>query len=201
MAVVPYALTSRDNVKAFVGITDTSKDTLIDSLINGATDFIEGYCGGRRFASTSYVEVKDTHNSRFIFLNQRPATAITKVEYRSGVPSAPVWNTYSADSYLTYLNEGYLAFFSMFKPILQAFRVTYTAGYVIDFTGNTGTLPNDLIQLTNELVATTLNQRGSQGVVQEQTEGQSVQYATDRYSLDNNHKAVLNKYKITRVAP
>ena len=52
MATIAYALTTKEKVKEFLGITGTTNDALIDSLINYITDFIESYVGGRRFKET-----------------------------------------------------------------------------------------------------------------------------------------------------
>lgn len=45
MNLYPYALTTLSNVKARLGITNTSSDSLITAYINAATDFIERECG------------------------------------------------------------------------------------------------------------------------------------------------------------
>lgn len=204
MATVDYALTTRQKVKDFLDLQDDSKNAIIDMLINGVTSFIENYTGGRRFASTSYVEVKDTYYSSQLFFNQRPVITLTAVEYRSGVPSTPIWNTYNANGYLPYLAAGFIRFFTRFRPTPQAFRLTYTAGYLIDF-GNEldptmHTLPFDLTQVATEIVAKTYNLRLSQGIYQESTEGQSITYESDRYELNDDHKIILNGYKLNRVA-
>ena len=205
MAIVAYALTTRQKVKDYLNIQDTTSDAMIDTLINGATAFIENYCGGRRFMATDYVEVKDTYNSDKIFLNHKPMNSVTLVEYRGGVPSAPTWFAYSANNYLVYLKQGFLQFFTRFKALAQALRVTYNAGYLISWDNELDatqhTLPFDLTQVCTELVTKTLNTRFSQGIYTESTEGQSLTYESDRYQLNDNHKVVLNAYKLNRIAP
>lgn len=204
--IVPYALTTRQKVKDSLNILDTKSDSLIDTLVNSATAFIENYCGGRRFKSTSYVEVKDTYeNSNTLFMNQKPATAVSLVEFRSGTISVPVWNTYTPNGYYTYLTQGYLKFTAKFRAMPQAYRITYVAGYLIDFDNEIDptkhTLPFDLTQVCTELITKKLNTRFSQGISQESTEGQSVAYETDRYILNDDHKVILNAYKLNRIAP
>lgn len=205
--IVPYALASVDKLNAQLGFTtgaDATRDQLLADMIGAVTDFIEGYCGGRRFLSTAYTEVYDTRNSSYLFLNQRPVTAITSVKYRTGLPSSPTWVDYYANGYLSYLGSGMIRFFSKFVPFPQAFQVVYTAGYLIDFANfndpTKHTLPHDLTQVAIEMVVAQYNTRMAQGVYQESTEGQSLTYASDKYKLDTNHEAVLNKYKINRVA-
>lgn len=205
MAVVTYALTTRQKVKDFLNIKTNDSDPIIDALINSLTAFVENYCGGRRFASTSYVEIKDTYASSNLYFNQKPVITLTAVEYRAGVPSSPTWTTYSANGYLSYLPQGFLRFYTRFRPMAQAFRLTYTAGYLIDWANETDptkhTLPFDLSQVCTEITAKTFNTRFAQGISSESTEGQSITYETDRYELNDTHKATLNMYKLNRVAP
>lgn len=205
MAVVDYALTTRQKVKDFLNITDTNSDPIIDALINSVSKFIETYCGGRRFLATNYVEVKDTHYSSNLFFNQRPVISVSAVEYRTGVPATPTWMTYNANGYLTYLGEGFIRFFTRFRPTPQAFRLSYRAGYLIDWANETNstlhTLPMDLSQAATEIVAKTINTRYAQGISQESTEGQSITYEKGRNELTATQKQVLDSYKIYRAAP
>ncbi len=192
------ALTTRTKVKSFLGITDTSSDTLIDELITGATQLIKSYCGGRSFISQSYSEIYDTFRfRRKIFLRQRPVISLTSVEYRSGVPSNPTWNTYNADSYLLYAGAGYIHFYAQLPEIPQGLRINYTAGFLIDFTQEFDsahhTLPEDLTLACNMLVARLKNKAKSQGISQETTEGQSISYSmTD---MGDEIKSIISKYK------
>lgn len=199
----PYALTTRQKVKDYLSISDTTKDTLIDELINYVSYFIQNYCGGRNFLSQSYVEIKDPGGRTKLFLNQFPVTAVTLVEYRSGTPSTPVWVTYSADAYLPYLLEGYIHFYARLPLVPQGMRVTYTAGYLIDFTNEfsaTHTLPEDLTMVCTEIVAKQVNTAQSQGIYSESTEGQSVQFDSKVHKLSDNHEEILNSYKTFRYA-
>lgn len=207
MATVDYALTTKEKVKAYLNITslDVARDGVIDNLINAASDFIESYCGGRRFLATDYVEVKDTTASRVIFMSQRPVISVASLKYRSGMPSNPTWTTYSPDAYLAYLKAGYIRFFGMMSPFPQAFQISYNAGYLIDWADENDrslhSLPYDLSQVATEIVAKQFNTRFAQGIVSESTEGQSVTYATKRDSLSDYHSEILDKYKMNRIMP
>ena len=60
LSELPYALTSVDKVNALLGFTtgaNATQDQLIADIIAQMTDFIEGYCGGRRFLATDYTAV------------------------------------------------------------------------------------------------------------------------------------------------
>ena len=70
MSTLAYALTTKEKVKAYLEITDASKDTIIETLIDQVTDFIEGYCGGRRFLESTYTQLFDTKQGMSkLFLN------------------------------------------------------------------------------------------------------------------------------------
>jgi hypothetical protein len=199
-----YVLTTRQRVKDYASISNTNSDTAIDELINGASDFVRGYCGGRDFLSQDYVETYDTRrNHRKLFLKQYPATAVSDVSYRSGTPTNPIWVTYNADSYLKYLPEGYLYFYGFLPEIHQGIRISYTAGYLIDFTNEFDTtkhtLPFDLTMATTMIVALTLKSRNAQGVKMEMTEGQKIEYA-DGFALDKTTKNILSKYQTNHFA-
>jgi len=79
MAVDTYALTSRVNFKEYAGITSTDDDTLIDSLIDRASDNIETFCS-RQFMSRDHTE-KHGGGSNSIILNNYPVTAIETISY------------------------------------------------------------------------------------------------------------------------
>lgn len=203
MSVVPHALTTKTKVKTFLGITGTGSDTVIDELINYVTDYIEQYCGGRRFLRSTYTnEVYDTkHGQSKIFFKQYPVASVSAVEYRSGTISSPSWVTYDANGYLLYPAEGYMRFFSKFPEVSQGTRFTYIAGYLIDFSneGNTTlhNLPADLSLVATELVAKLHDTRKSEGVLSMTTEGQSITFAGGGagVSISGMHKSILGNYQ------
>jgi uncharacterized phiE125 gp8 family phage protein len=200
MAVVSHALTTRTKVKSYLGITDSSSDTIIDELINYSTDFIEGLCG-RRFLSTTYTnEVYDAKGTSRVFLKNYPITTLSAVEYRAGTPSTPNWVAYQVDNYLLYGKEGFIRFYSQLPFIQQGLRFTYTAGYLIDFTneGNTTlhTLPFDIAMVATELVAKMHDNKKSQGVTSMTTEGQSVTFASAADFITPAHKSIIGSYSV-----
>lgn len=203
MSLLANALTTTAKVKTYVGITDSNSDAVIEMLINQATLFIENYCGGRKFLSQSYTEVYDT-DGKVIFLNQYPVTAIASVKYRSGTPSTPVWNTYNVDSYLSYLNEGYIKFYGNLSKIPQGMQIIYTAGYLIDFTSGTTeaditkhTLPFELTMACTMLTAHYLTNRQAHNITMLRTEGQEVRFnATSE--MPDAVKEILTSYQAFR---
>lgn len=208
VTLVSYALTSLAKVKTYLGITDSTYDATLTQTINAVTDYIENYCGGRRFKSTTYsvannnIEMYDTNRQTKIFLNQYPVTAVNSVEYRGGTISSPVWITYDANGYLPYLKEGYLRFFNVLPKMAQSFRIGYTAGYLIDFDNegsSSHTLPLDLALVATELTAQIHQYRTSVGVKKVSTEGQSIEYDISVGSqVTDAHKGILSKYQANR---
>lgn len=204
MATLTYALTTKAKVKDYLGITsgDTSKDALIETMINQVTDFIEGYCGGRRFLRTTYTEDYDTKRTKSkIFLHQFPVSALTSVKYRGGTPSTPVYTDYGVDGYLLYDKEGYIQFLSYLFDSPKGLRIVYTAGYLIDFTNeltSTHTLPFDLTGIATDLVTSKFNTKDSAGIQEMSTEGQSVSFSTR--SLTAEQKEILGKYSTHRMS-
>lgn len=204
MSTLANALTTKEKVKSYIGISDSASDTVIDMLIDQATSFIEGYCGGRKFLSQSYTDYVDTQNTDKLFFEQYPVTALTSVSYRSGTITAPIWNVYDANNYMLYAKAGYVKFFSILPKSSQGVKLAYTAGYLIDFTHETDvayhTLPNDLVMACTELVAHKMNERQAQGISSQTTEGQSITFKDAKDGMPVSVKQVLGQYQTFRYA-
>lgn len=200
MASVAHALTTTAKVKTYLGISSSDYDTVIDAAVSYATDVIEGYCGNRRFKRTTYAnEVYDADGQRDLLLKQWPASAVTAVEYRAGSVSSPSWTAFSADEYLTYLESGIVSFLAPLPRVRQGVRVSYSAGFLIDFTQeNTSAshnLPFDLCLVATELAAKLYEGRKALGVTTMATEGQSVTFADAQSALTPSHKTILKRYQ------
>lgn len=198
--VATYGLTSLALVKQYLGITTTTYDAVLLAMIKNATAFIERACG-RHFGQTQYFdEIYDTPNGDKLFLKQYPVVQVDIVEYQIGTPASPGWETYNPDWYWVYLKEGYIRLLSNFTHHdNQYFRVSYIAGYLIDFNNINDpllhNLPADLTQLCNEVVATLYNTRTNQGIKSESTEGQSVTYDTGiGFDFTAVQKSVIANY-------
>ena len=204
MSLLSYALTTVAKVKAYLGITSSDYDAVIELIVNQQTSLIEGYCGGRRFLAADYVDVVDAKGGKRLFFNNYPVRTFTSLEYRSGTVSSPTWVTYDANSYLKYLAQGYLQFFGKLPCVPQGMRLTYNAGYLIDFTAETNatlhTLPFDLTMAATELAANEYNRRQAQGITSMTTEGQSITFDKGVSQITGNIKIALDRYKTVRMA-
>lgn len=80
MGYAANALTTLEVVKSYVlkDMTDTSKDNLLERLINAVSGFIEKYCD-RKFGKATYTEKYRGNNRQLLRLNQYPVTAVTLV--------------------------------------------------------------------------------------------------------------------------
>lgn len=200
MASVPHALTTTAKVKTYLGISSSDFDAVIDAAVSYATDVVEGYCGNRRFKRTTYAnEVYDADGQRDLLLKQWPASAVTAVEYRAGSPATPSWTAFTTDDYLSYLESGILGFLAPLPRVRQGVRVSYSAGYLIDFTQeNTPAahnLPFDLCLVATELAAKLYEGRKALGVTTMATEGQSVTFADAQSAFTPAHKTILKRYQ------
>ena len=152
------ALTTKEKVKEYLGITVTDYDDLLDSLISRMSTFIEQYCN-RSFDEAEHTEQYDgtLRNSGLIRLNQIPVSAIASIHDDTtrafGTETLIEASKYVfyGDSGVVQLDHGY-----EFKIGYQNIKVVYTAGYA--------TIPGDLEQATIELVAYKFQVRGKEGI-------------------------------------
>jgi hypothetical protein len=71
MAVATNSLTTLVSLKQYLGVTTTTDDALMESLIDRASDFIQRYCA-RNFVSQRYYEWHDTYGADRIALKNNP---------------------------------------------------------------------------------------------------------------------------------
>ena len=163
MPLVSYSLTSLDNLKEVLGITDNSKDSLLTNIINRSTDIIESYCNGRRFASTSYTEEEyDGTGTKYINARHFPITAMTAYDRNQGSVGTTDWNSLQSD-YIKYIDDGVgpgqFYYEHGFIRGARNYRFSYTAGYT--------TIPNDLEEACLELSVWIYKDRQSKGLKSE----------------------------------
>jgi len=160
MPLVSYYLVNLADMKEALGITDNSQDSLLTNLINRATDIIEKYCNGRRFASTIYTnEEYDGKGSDYLNLKHYPVITLTSIDGRSGDFSSPSWSALDDAFYKSIDNAGQIYYSGGFTRGVRNYRVNYTAGFA--------TIPNDLQQACITLVAFLKNQTKATGMKSE----------------------------------
>lgn len=78
MAVDTYALTTLSDLKANMGISVSTWDTVLENMIDAASARVESYIG-RRIKSRTYVEFVNPQGSRVAVLRQHPIVSIDYV--------------------------------------------------------------------------------------------------------------------------
>lgn len=199
-----YALTQVDDVKSLIDIasgTTTWNQTLIE-LINAATVWMQNYCGGRQFGDTTAVPTytNETYDSddepgddgvqKWLYLKAYPVTAFTTIEYRTGTST---YAAFDSSAYETYAERGAIYFYGGIPKGKKIIRVTYNAGYLIDWTTQANhTLPYDLTHACRKLVLKEFNKRKAQGITHESIGGASIDWNED---LDPEIVQILSKYR------
>lgn len=201
MAETAYtkALTTKARIKSLLTISVTTFDTVLDRLINSATDHIESVTS-RKFLSATYTnEVYSVHtdNYDYLMLKNAPVSALTTLEYSAGTPSNKNWTEYNDDDFE--LGEdgksGLVRVYGGLVKGTNTVRATYTAGYLINWANagdqSTHTLPADLTALCERMVIRMFKRREAEGKSSESFDGASVTWDT---KLTEEDKAVINKY-------
>lgn len=144
MAVDAYALTTLAGYKAYMGITVSTHDTLLESLIDRASDWIENICD-RQLLTRSYTEYTTGSIDGVLVPRQFPITAVTSVNY----DTALLFTGSDVDSdYVHIQHEGRTVrcLYETFNPQQpDSVKIVYTAGYA--------TTPDDLQHACNVVVA------------------------------------------------
>jgi len=205
--VLGFALTNKSRVKAIINLTNTNSDAVIESMINGVTQFIEGQCH-RRFKRKTYSNhlISLSVESDKIYLPQLPVISLASFEYAQGLPNAKVWTAVPATDYELvvdqYLNDVQIASMGTIKCYflvpkgVNHYRATFDAGYLIDW-DNEGdpsqhNLPEDLSTLADELVIKAWKRRDDYGKDSSSFNGANIKWMT---MLEETHKQVIDRYR------
>lgn len=197
-----YGLTTESRIKTRLDIDNTDLDVLIKRLIYGATDTIERYCNGRRFLrTTGIVEYfdgshMDGRSRKMITLKNAPLVTITSVQFNSGTYQTPVWTTWSPTNYYSDDELGAIFTDCGFPAGKKNIKVTYTAGYIMDFANEYDetkhTIPYDLTEACEKMVVHFLKKRESEGKTQEALVNSTISWGE---YITSDIKQILAPYK------
>ncbi len=200
MATVAHALTSLQRVKDRLGITAAGFDALLERLIDASTDMIESYCA-RRFKETVYANELvgvESDGGRMVMLRHSPVTTLTLIQYRAGTPDNPSWTAYLASEF-ELVGDGTSGLVRVYGGVpggTNNLRVSYTAGYKINFTDPYNaaqhTLPFDLSDLCEHLVVKAFKKRESVG---KQSESAGEASTSWMQSFETEELAALDRYR------
>ena len=150
-------LTTINNVKAYLGLSGSTHDALLTTLVSAASDAIEAYCG-RAFAAADHTEYLDGDDNGVrrsdLLLQHYPILSVTSIhddpdrDWSDG-------DLVNSDDYTFYADEGRVVLDSgSFHTGRRSVKVVYRAGYEA--------IPDDLQQACAILTAAWFN-RGRQG--------------------------------------
>jgi len=134
--------------KTITGGSDEAKYTFLISAIEDEANAITY----RKLEQDTYSsELHDGNGGSELYLNNYPVTAVTEVKY-GWVWSGSTRDEIASTDYLTYAEEGYLAFgFNSIQDGNQMFEVSYTAGYT------NVTVPDDLKKALMDQIEASFN--------------------------------------------
>ena len=215
LKLYPYALTSLANVKNRLSITNTGWDDFLTRLINRWTDYIERQCGNRQFASRTGSSTLNTYTQEvydggdgaqgYLTLRQAPVVpgSVTLLQFRSGSPADPVWTDFPTTNYELHRDgtDGTIRVYGGMPHGVNNMRVTYIAGYIIDWTNEGDTtkhnLPAELTSLCEDLVIKNFKRRESIGKKSEGAQGTNTVYADIVEEEDQATMANFKRYHFT----
>lgn len=182
-------LVTKAEYKAYAGITSTTQDSQIDSIIPKISELIKNICGRTfvDYVGDAKVEMYDGGTNYYV-LQEFPVLAVSSVEY-----SADYGKTYTTlEEYVDYVvNKRNDSIDSIsgenFPAKVNSFRITYTAGYE--------TLPQDLKVAALDLVTYYL--RNDMAVHSNRAQGSNsvqIEYVTNS-DLPAHISRVLNLYR------
>jgi len=173
-------LTVLTNVKDYLDLTETTKDTLLARLITAASTWIKSWTN-RDFTSQSYTQTLDGNDAAGIMLDQYPVTAVSAIS----VDGAAVdLSTVAWDGALLMLTDG-----STFDLGTRNVVVTYTAGFPA--------VPADIEQACIEIVAWRYTERQRIQQSSKSMGGEVVSFQTAE--APKSTMVLLSQYK--RVCP
>lgn len=197
MATVAWALTTKARITERLANYNAQFDALIEHLIDEATDFIESQCN-RRFAKSTFTNEKyngydSNGNLRRTIFVRYPIKTIASFQYKTQ-DNPETWANFNSVDYVVDFNNGTIRMVSgHFPGGWQNLRITYDAGYVVDFvTPANHELPYDLTMACNRLVIKEFKRRESAGRASEAIGGDSVNWIED---VDADIMRVIQKYQ------
>lgn len=202
MAVKSYALTTRQRLIDFLGLTGltSTQNSVLDRIIDSVTEFIENYTG-RRFKQTTYTnELYDGDGSEYLLLKNYPVNSASSftLSRRDSVVNESSWSSIDSEDYFVDYDTGIVEYAGGLRFASQPkhYRVTYTAGYNYD---NSSTFLSDTEAGDIEYIAWKLcavawaRRQGDPSIASESIGDYSVSYTKEAFENDEV-KSVLDKY-------
>lgn len=175
------ALTTVDNVKAFLSIKNDADDDLIERLIAAASAFIENWLG-RKILAHDVIEYRDGNGKDEMMFAELPVISVSQVKvydrvfqlapdyHQSGYRFADWWLVLQGDC---------------FHRGRRNVQINYRAGYEA--------IPADIEQAAIDLVSLRYKEKDRFGVRSKTLAGETISYIVS--DLSPSAKSVLTQYK------
>ena len=195
----PRALTTSAKIKSQLGISVSDFDAILEGFIASASMFIENECNTRFKRATYTQEIyngsyPDGSKKSVLVLKNAPLVQVTAFQYRTGNKDNPNWVDLPTINFQEIPESASIQ--ANIPAGIQNIRVSYVAGYLIDFTDiyddTKHTLPFDISDLCERLVIRRFKKRESEGRSSESFNNSSITWSTE---LDAVDKAVLENYR------
>lgn len=155
-------------------ITDGTQDDLLNSFINGVSDFIEGQCH-RKFGQQSYTA--EQHNVMHkVFPKNSPIVSVQAIR-------RVILDVDATPQYIDVVNyRVYPSYIDLLDPVFVTMSdklqyALHERTYVeIDYTAGYGSVPNDIQTACLDLCAIKYNMNGSEHLKAERMGDYQVQY-------------------------
>lgn len=169
----------------WISLTDTSQDVLLQSLIDEMTSYIEKYTW-RIFLPQDYIEIKNWHWERIIYIKNYPLNSITSIKIRENSDYS-LWFTKTISPNEYTFNKDWEIYFNYNLPRwFNYIQVNYNWWYT--------TIPQDLQYWLKRLCESVYRQAKQQWIMSESVDWTSIKF-TD-YSKNNwFNMSIFDNYK------
>ncbi len=157
-----FNLTTLADVKAELGLTDSTQDALLSSLIQRASRAVVNYCQVGEFAQQSYTETLPAYNTNWLVVSRTPIVSVSQITYDGGVIDPAQYTVerplagmiFSPTPWFWTAEMGVVLGMDVLpNSELRRYQVNYVAGYNLpDDATQTTPLPFDISEATIETV-------------------------------------------------
>lgn len=180
---MPTQLTTLASVKQYLGIAGTADDALLNSLISAASGYIEQWTN-RSFSVVDASMSFDGTGGAFAYARVRPVQSVSLVSIDGR--DIPVSTGANSSGY--YFTEDGIG--------LRGYRFTRVPGAAnvqINYRGGMASVPLEIAQACNEMVAIRYKERDRIGISSKGLAGESTSYTVK--DMPDSVKTILGNYK------